>query len=402
MTSKYHRIIAANAEGESDVYDVLDAFNVTNPALAHAIKKMLMPGIRHAKTAVQDLYEARQSLDRAIAMFEVKTPMVVKAPLDAETKRKLQEAFPATGITARYADNPTLTGYRTDAQQATSMAAAEEAVNVEDAGHSHAGTYARAAEANVPMPTGKPERWVLHTFHRQNGWVRVSYLYEYAHDERWVVTEYPEAWHDTNLQPQPDEVPHLLVDTNVASLTGRRNALPWRPRRQADYLVRTMESPAITRYVNFPSGVVWHPAANDFYDTTTLESKGPEFRKTWLSRLEAFPVAAGGMDELGDDIEMFDLMLTDDDPEEEPTPPRPTLMLERKEEDGLTYRVYQVTGPESSKPFKVYRSAVRKGFPKGWTPCNGGSMRKAISAHHTFNAAELWVKNNGAKKAKSV
>ncbi|WP_339892123.1 hypothetical protein [uncultured Alteromonas sp.] len=49
-----------------DVYDVLTAFNVINPATAHAVKKELMPGKRGAKGVIQDLTEARDSLNRAI------------------------------------------------------------------------------------------------------------------------------------------------------------------------------------------------------------------------------------------------------------------------------------------------------------------------------------------------
>ena len=51
-----------------DVYDILSAFNVTCPALQHAIKKLLMPGQRGAKNRLADLIEARQALDRAIDM----------------------------------------------------------------------------------------------------------------------------------------------------------------------------------------------------------------------------------------------------------------------------------------------------------------------------------------------
>lgn len=48
-----------------DVYDVLVAFEVTNPATAHAIKKMLMPGKRGQKSTVEDINEAIISLERA-------------------------------------------------------------------------------------------------------------------------------------------------------------------------------------------------------------------------------------------------------------------------------------------------------------------------------------------------
>lgn len=68
--SKYHRQIATNHEGTSDVYDILHAFNVTNPALAHAIKKLLVPGGRSGgKDMLQDLEEAKWSVQRAIEMI---------------------------------------------------------------------------------------------------------------------------------------------------------------------------------------------------------------------------------------------------------------------------------------------------------------------------------------------
>lgn len=53
---------------EIDVYDVLLAYSVTNPADQHAIKKMLMPGKRGVKDANQDRKEAIQSLERAIEL----------------------------------------------------------------------------------------------------------------------------------------------------------------------------------------------------------------------------------------------------------------------------------------------------------------------------------------------
>lgn len=51
-----------------DVYDVLMAFNVTNPATQHAIKKLLMPGNRGHKDKLTDLKEAHQSIARAIEL----------------------------------------------------------------------------------------------------------------------------------------------------------------------------------------------------------------------------------------------------------------------------------------------------------------------------------------------
>lgn len=51
-----------------DVYDVLAAFNVTCPAMAHAIKKCLAPGQRGVKDSAQDKREAIASIDRSIEM----------------------------------------------------------------------------------------------------------------------------------------------------------------------------------------------------------------------------------------------------------------------------------------------------------------------------------------------
>lgn len=52
-----------------DVYRVLDLFKVTNPALQHAIKKLLVPGGRGAgKGYIKDLQEAIDSIERAKQM----------------------------------------------------------------------------------------------------------------------------------------------------------------------------------------------------------------------------------------------------------------------------------------------------------------------------------------------
>lgn len=51
-----------------DVYDVLDAFNVTNPATQHAIKKLLVPGERGHKSLEDDYKEAYDSIARAIEL----------------------------------------------------------------------------------------------------------------------------------------------------------------------------------------------------------------------------------------------------------------------------------------------------------------------------------------------
>jgi len=63
---KYHREIKKGVS--VDVYDVLSAFEVVNPAMQHALKKMLAPGKRGAKDAIQDMQEAIQSIERAIEL----------------------------------------------------------------------------------------------------------------------------------------------------------------------------------------------------------------------------------------------------------------------------------------------------------------------------------------------
>lgn len=65
--SKYNRTIKGVTV---DVYDVLHAFNVTNPALQHLIKKALCAGLRGHKDRMQDLIETRESAIRAIELEE--------------------------------------------------------------------------------------------------------------------------------------------------------------------------------------------------------------------------------------------------------------------------------------------------------------------------------------------
>ena len=51
---------------EIDVYRVYLLFEVTSHPLAHAIKKLLMPGLRHGKSKEQDLSEAISSIQSEI------------------------------------------------------------------------------------------------------------------------------------------------------------------------------------------------------------------------------------------------------------------------------------------------------------------------------------------------
>lgn len=53
-----------------DVYDVLKAFNVDNPALQHLIKKALCSGLRGHKDRLQDVKEVLESAKRAVELEE--------------------------------------------------------------------------------------------------------------------------------------------------------------------------------------------------------------------------------------------------------------------------------------------------------------------------------------------
>ena len=53
-----------------DVYDVLVAFKVTDPAVAHAVKKLLAMGQRGHKDKMTDLKEAHWQLERAMQIEE--------------------------------------------------------------------------------------------------------------------------------------------------------------------------------------------------------------------------------------------------------------------------------------------------------------------------------------------
>lgn len=53
-----------------DVYRVLQLFNVTDPCLSHAIKKLLVAGCRGSKSINQDVQEAIDSCTRFLEMGE--------------------------------------------------------------------------------------------------------------------------------------------------------------------------------------------------------------------------------------------------------------------------------------------------------------------------------------------
>ena len=51
-----------------DVYDILKAYEVTCPAIAHAVKKLLVAGQRGNKNTLTDLSEAHWQIERAIQL----------------------------------------------------------------------------------------------------------------------------------------------------------------------------------------------------------------------------------------------------------------------------------------------------------------------------------------------
>jgi hypothetical protein len=65
--NKYQRTVPSTT---IDVYDVLHAYSVTNPATQHAVKKLLQPGNRGHKDTLTDLREALASIQRAIQIEE--------------------------------------------------------------------------------------------------------------------------------------------------------------------------------------------------------------------------------------------------------------------------------------------------------------------------------------------
>lgn len=71
--NKYTRTIKGV---EVDVYDVLQAWGVRNPALQHLIKKALQPGARGHKSLETDLRDIHVSAERALQLegFEVQKP----------------------------------------------------------------------------------------------------------------------------------------------------------------------------------------------------------------------------------------------------------------------------------------------------------------------------------------
>lgn len=76
--NKYQKIIYGKDQNGNvvkcivDVYDVLEAWKTTNPALQHLIKKALQPGERGHKGLVEDLKDIIASAQRALEIEQSK------------------------------------------------------------------------------------------------------------------------------------------------------------------------------------------------------------------------------------------------------------------------------------------------------------------------------------------
>ncbi|AWY07199.1 hypothetical protein [Aeromonas phage SD04] len=76
--NKYQKVIYGKDQNGNvvkcivDVYDVLEAWKTTNPALQHLIKKALQPGERGHKSLVEDLKDIIASAQRALEIEQSK------------------------------------------------------------------------------------------------------------------------------------------------------------------------------------------------------------------------------------------------------------------------------------------------------------------------------------------
>lgn len=75
MTDKYNRTIIGFGGDtvQVDVYRVLDAFEVTDPALQHLIKKALCAGLRGHKCKAEDLMDIVGSAKKALTLHNDRT-----------------------------------------------------------------------------------------------------------------------------------------------------------------------------------------------------------------------------------------------------------------------------------------------------------------------------------------
>lgn len=74
MTDPYRKDVSKY--NHIDIYRILDLYKVYDPAVGHAVKKLLCAGQRGAKDVRQDLIEAMSSIDRAISMMDEDEPPI--------------------------------------------------------------------------------------------------------------------------------------------------------------------------------------------------------------------------------------------------------------------------------------------------------------------------------------
>lgn len=79
---------------EVDVYRVLVMFEVTDPCIQHAIKKLLAAGKRGAKDAAKDVAEAIESLQRWQQMRREDDDATPKAKPNHDSWRNFSRALP--------------------------------------------------------------------------------------------------------------------------------------------------------------------------------------------------------------------------------------------------------------------------------------------------------------------
>jgi hypothetical protein len=65
-----------------DVYAVLVAFNVTCPAVAHAVKKLLAAGQRGKGDTLADLVGAKAAIERAFQLEQQRQPQWETRPVE--------------------------------------------------------------------------------------------------------------------------------------------------------------------------------------------------------------------------------------------------------------------------------------------------------------------------------
>ena len=68
LSAKYPHYYKPCPYTHIDIYRVLELFSVTDPCIAHAVKKMLVAGGRGSKDFEKDVQEAISSLERWVDM----------------------------------------------------------------------------------------------------------------------------------------------------------------------------------------------------------------------------------------------------------------------------------------------------------------------------------------------